>query len=167
MKLMLLGAALALVACGGSKPRTDVPAPPAGAAEATPPSAAPLDPDSVPLALWPEVHKGTLPNGLTYYVLHHEKPEKRAMMWLAVKAGSVDEDDDQRGLAHFDEHMAFNGTKHFPKNELINYLQSIGMRFGADLNANTWWQRTIYQLEVPTDKPEFISKGFQILHDWA
>ena len=167
MKLMLLGAALALVACGGSQPRTDVPAPPAGAADGAPPSAAPVDPEVAPLALWSQVHKGTLPNGLTYYVMHHEKPEKRAMMWLAVKAGSVDEDDDQRGLAHFDEHMAFNGTKHFPKNELINYLQSIGMRFGADLNANTWWQRTIYQLEVPTDSPEFISKGFQILHDWA
>jgi zinc protease len=159
---------MALVACGGSQPKTDVPAPPPTGAEATPPPPPPtVDPDAAPLALWPAVHQGTLPNGLTYYVMHHEKPEKRAMMWLAVKAGSVDEDDDQRGLAHFDEHMAFNGTKHFPKNELINYLQSIGMRFGADLNANTWWQRTLYQLEVPTDNPEFVSKGFEILHDWA
>jgi zinc protease len=168
MKRIWLSAALALVACGGSQPKTDVPAPPpTGTETVPPPAAAPVDPDAAPLALWPAVHQGTLANGMTYFVMHHEKPEKRAMMWLAVKAGSVDEDDDQRGLAHFDEHMAFNGTKHFPKNELINYLQSIGMRFGADLNANTWWQRTIYQLEVPTDKPEFIAKGFEILHDWA
>ncbi|HEY1549132.1 MAG TPA: insulinase family protein [Kofleriaceae bacterium] len=166
-RLLSLGVCAVLAACGGSKPRTDIAAPPPTGTEAAPPPAPPVDPESARLALWPEVHKGTLPNGLTYYVLHHEKPEKRAMMWLAVKAGSVDEDDDQRGLAHFDEHMAFNGTKSFPKNELINYLQSIGMRFGADLNANTWWQRTIYQLEVPTDKPEFVQKGFQILHDWA
>ncbi len=169
MKRMIsLGAVAALVACGGSQPRTDVPAPPpSGTETAPPPASSPVDPEAAPLALWPEVHKGTLANGLTYYVMHHEKPEKRAMMWLAVKAGSVDEDDDQRGLAHFDEHMAFNGTAHFPKNKLIDYLQSIGMRFGADLNANTWWQRTIYQLEVPTDNPDFIAKGFQILHDWA
>jgi zinc protease len=111
MKRMIsLGAVAALVACGGSQPRTDVPAPPPGTEIAPPPAAAPVDPEAAPLALWPEVHKGTLANGLTYYVMHHEKPEKRAMMWLAVKAGSVDEDDDQRGLAHFDEHMAFNGT---------------------------------------------------------
>ena len=168
MKRLLPLCAAALVACGGSRPKADVPAPPPTGAETAPPVAAtPPDPDAVPLPLWPEVHKGTLPNGLTYYVMHHEKPEKRAMMWIAVKAGSVDEDDDQRGLAHYDEHMAFNGTKRFPKQALVNYLQSIGMRFGADLNANTWWQRTIYQLEVPTDKPEFIAKGFDILHDWA
>ena len=166
-RALLLG--IAAAACGGSKPKTDVPAPlPTGA----PPVAAtapqpPADPDAAPLPLWPEVHTGVLPNGLTYYVMHHGKPEKRAMMWLAVNAGSVDEDEDQRGLAHFDEHMAFNGTKRFPHQDLVNYLQSIGMRFGADLNAYTTWQQTVYQLEVPTDKPELIAKGFDILHDWA
>ena len=97
----------------------------------------------------------------------HGKPEKRALLWLAVNAGSVQEDDDQRGLAHFDEHMAFNGTKRFKENELIKYLESIGMRFGADLNAYTSWDQTVYQLEVPTDKPEFLAKGFDILRDWA
>ena len=77
------------------------------------------------------------------------------------------EDDDQRGLAHFVEHMAFNGTKRFPKNALVNYLEKIGMRFGADLNAYTTFDETVYKLEVPTDEPELIDKGLDILRDWA
>ena len=89
------------------------------------------------------------------------------MLWLAVNAGSVQEDDDQRGLAHFDEHMAFNGTRRFPKQELIGYLEKIGMRFGADVNASTSWDQTVFQLEVPTDGPAFIGKGLDILRDWA
>src|SRR5205085_3608621 len=84
---------------------------PASVAPAPPP--APVDPEAAPLPLWNAVKKGTLPNGLTYYIMKHGKPEKRAMLWLAVDAGSVQEDGDQRGLAHFDEHMAFNGTKRF------------------------------------------------------
>src|SRR5262245_48871254 len=130
-----LFAVAALVACGSSKPKATTPAPRQVDMEAEIVTARPADPDAAPLALWPEVHKGKLPNGLTYYIMKHGKPEKRALLWLAVNAGSVDEDDDQRGLAHFDEHMAFNGTKRFPKNALIKYLQSIGMRFGPDLNA--------------------------------
>jgi len=161
---LLAAAALAFVACSHVAPAPAVALPPAQAAAPAQPA---IDPDAAPLPLWPEVTKGTLPNGLTYYVLKHGKPEKRAMMWLAVNAGSVDEDDDQRGLAHFDEHMAFNGTQRFPKNELIQYLESIGMRFGADLNAYTAWQQTVYQLEVPTDDPKYIAKGFDILRDWA
>ncbi len=130
-------------------------------------AAAPADPDAAPLPLWPEIHTGTLPNGLTYYILKHGKPEKRARFWLAVNAGSMQEDDDQRGLAHFDEHMAFNGTAHFPKSAIVDYLEKIGMRFGADLNAYTTWDETVYQLEVPTDQPTFVEKGLDILREWA
>jgi zinc protease len=162
---------LALAACGGSRPKPTAPAPgPTVAKTAPTPAATPAvapNPDAQPLPLWPEVHKGVLPNGLTYYIFKHGKPEKRALLWLAVNAGSVQEDDDQRGLAHFDEHMAFNGTKRYPKNQLIAYLESIGMRFGADLNAHTSWDETVFNLEVPTDKPELIGKGLDILRDWA
>ena len=162
---------VALVACGGTPPKPAAPAPhPAAAATtaAVPAAAAPKpNPDAAPLPLWPEVHEGVLPNGLTYYIFKHQKPEKRALLWLAVNAGSVQEDPDQRGLAHFDEHMAFNGTKHYPKNDLITFLESIGMRFGADLNAHTSWDETVFNLEVPTDKPELIGKGLDILRDWA
>jgi zinc protease len=162
---------LLFIACGGSsgKPAKPAPVNPVGPATTAPTTsqAAPADPDSAPLPLWSELRKGKLPNGLTYYVLRHQKPEKRALLWLAVNAGSVQEDDDQRGLAHFDEHMAFNGTKRFPKDALVNYLQSIGMRFGADLNAYTSWDETVYQLEVPSDKPEYMTKGLDILRDWS
>jgi zinc protease len=158
----------ALIACGGSQPKTaPPPPPPPPPVDVAKPAPPPSDPDAVPLPLWPEVHQGKLSNGLTYFIMKHGKPEHRAMLWLAVNAGSVQEDDDQRGLAHFDEHMAFNGTKRFPKNELVNYLEKIGMRFGADLNAYTTWDQTVYQLEVPTDKPEFVGKGLDILRDWA
>src|SRR5690606_31104090 len=84
-----------------------------------------------------------------------------------VNAGSILEDDDQQGLAHFAEHMAFNGTKNFAKNELVSFLQSIGVEFGADLNAYTGFNETVYILPVPTEKKENIIKGFQILQDWA
>jgi len=115
----------------------------------------------------PKVRIGRLPNGLTYYIRHNARPEKRVEMRLVVNAGSVLEDDDQLGLAHFMEHMNFNGTKRFPKNELVNYLQSIGVQFGADLNAYTGFDETVYILPVPTDKPGLVEKGLQILEDWA
>jgi zinc protease len=111
--------------------------------------------------------KGKLENGLTYYVKRNTRPEKRAEIWLAVDAGSVLEDEDQRGLAHFIEHMAFNGTRRFAKLELVNYLESIGMQFGADVNAHTGFDETVYTLRVPTDKPEVFEKAFEILEDWA
>ncbi len=158
----------ALVACGGSSPKSSAPpSAPDGVTAAATPAGAPTDPDAGPLALWPKLKKGTLSNGLTYYVLSHQKPEKRALLWLAVNAGSVQEDDDQRGLAHFDEHMAFNGTKRFKEDALVKYLEGIGMRFGADLNARTSYDETVYQLEVPTDKPDYVAKGLDILRDWA
>ncbi|HEY0192684.1 MAG TPA: insulinase family protein [Kofleriaceae bacterium] len=163
-RLVLLAA---LAACGGSAPAPSPPArPPVVQARATPGTPTPAGEDAV-LPLWPEVKHGTLANGLTYYILKHGKPEKRGFLWLAVNAGSVQEDEDQRGLAHFDEHMAFNGTKRFPKAEIVNYLEKIGMRFGADLNARTTFDDTVYELEVPTDDKAFVGKGLDILHDWA
>jgi len=119
------------------------------------------------MPLDPKVKIGRLANGLTYYIRHNNLPEKRVELRLAVNAGSVLEDDDQLGLAHFIEHMNFNGTKRFPKNELVNYLQSIGVEFGADLNAYTGFDETVYILPVPSDKPELIQKGLEILEDWA
>ena len=127
----------------------------------------PVSPASPVLPLWPKVTHGTLPNGLHYYVLPATKPEKRAFLWLAVNAGSMVEDDDQRGLAHFAEHMAFNGTAKYPKAEIVSVLEKMGMRFGADLNAYTSYDETLYQLEVPTDVPANVSTGLDILHEWA
>ncbi|KRT16185.1 peptidase M16 [Pedobacter ginsenosidimutans] len=113
------------------------------------------------------VKTGRLTNGLTYYIRKNTEPQKRATLYLVVKAGSILENDDQQGLAHFIEHMSFNGTKNFPKNELINYLQRSGIRFGADLNAYTGFDETVYQLPIPTDKPDILKHGLQILRDWA
>lgn len=110
---------------------------------------------------------GTLPNGLTYYIRNNREPERRVELRLVVKVGSLQEDDDQQGLAHFLEHMAFNGTKNFKGQDLVKYLESIGMRFGGDLNASTSYDRTIYMLTVPTDKDGALATGFQILDDWA
>ncbi len=115
----------------------------------------------------PSVSKGVLENGMTYYVRSNETPKNRAELLLIVKAGSIDEDDDQQGLAHFCEHMAFNGTKNFPKHELISYFESIGMDFGAEINAYTSFDETVYTLTVPLEDPEFIEKGLQVLYDWA
>ena len=115
----------------------------------------------------PKVIIGTLPNGLRYYIRKNARPEKRAELRLVVNTGSILEDDDQRGLAHFVEHMAFNGTTHFKKNDLISYLQSIGVRFGADLNASTTFDETVYILPVPTDTARILDKSFEILDDWA
>lgn len=115
----------------------------------------------------PAVSKGVLNNGLTYYVRANSEPENRAELMLVVKAGSVDEDDDQQGLAHFCEHMSFNGTKNFPKHELTDYFESIGMEFGPEINAYTGFDQTVYMLRVPLDKPEYIEKGLQVLYDWA
>jgi zinc protease len=110
---------------------------------------------------------GKLDNGLSYYFRYNKKPEKRIFLRLVLNAGSILEDDNQQGLAHFVEHMAFNGTKNFAKNEIINYLESIGMRFGADVNASTSFDETVYMIEVPTDSLDMILKGLQILKEWA
>ncbi len=115
----------------------------------------------------PRVKMGELDNGMKYFIQANEKPEDRAEIRLAVRAGSINEDDDQLGLAHFVEHMAFNGTKHFEKSELIDYLQSVGTRFGADLNAYTSFDETVYMLQVRTDSQDIFDQGMLILEDWA
>jgi zinc protease len=114
-----------------------------------------------------KVKIGKLANGLTYYIRTNKKPEQKVELRLAINAGAIMEDDDQQGLAHMCEHMAFNGTKNFKKNEIISYLQSIGVGFGNDLNAYTAFDETVYMLPIPTDKPGNLEKGFQILEDWA
>lgn len=121
--------------------------------------------DVIPVS--PDIKKGTLANGLTYYIKKNAKPEKKVELRLAIKAGSILESDDQQGLAHFTEHMAFNGSKHFKKNELVSFLQSIGVEFGADLNAYTGFDETVYILPIPTDKSSNLEQGFLALEDWA
>ncbi|MFI5221742.1 MAG: M16 family metallopeptidase [Bacteroidia bacterium] len=120
-----------------------------------------------PLPFDPNVRTGTLPNGLKYFIRKNSRPEKRAELRLAVNTGSTMENDDQQGLAHFCEHMAFNGTKNFKKNELVDYLESIGTKFGPHLNAYTSFDETVYMLRVPTDSEVYVNKGMQILEDWA
>lgn len=115
----------------------------------------------------PNVRRGVLDNGLTYYVEQNAKPADKVELRLVVNAGSILEDEDQRGLAHFMEHMNFNGTTHFKKNELVDYLQSIGVKFGADLNAYTSFDETVFILPIPSDDPDKLENGFQILEDWA
>ena len=127
----------------------------------------PVDPLDVRVPLDPAIRTGKLANGLTYYVLPHAKPEHRAALWLAVDAGSVLEDDDQRGLAHFVEHMAFNGTKRFPKLDIVNFIEHSGMKFGADVNAYTSFDQTVYQLTVPTDDRAVMLQGLDVLRDMA
>ncbi len=113
------------------------------------------------------VRTGKLENGFTYFIRENKEPNKRAVFYLAVKAGSILEEEKEQGLAHFTEHLAFKGTKHFPKQEVINFLEKAGVRFGADLNAYTSYDETVFQLPIPTDKPEVLEKGIQILRDWA
>lgn len=113
------------------------------------------------------VKTGKLENGLTYYIKKNAKPENKVDLRLVINAGSILENDDQQGLAHFMEHMCFNGTKRFPKNKLVDYLQSIGVKFGQHLNAYTSFDETVYFLPIPSDDPEKLEKGFQIIEDWA
>ncbi len=119
------------------------------------------------LPIDPDVRVGTLKNGLTYYIRKNEKPEDKVELRLVVNAGSMLETEEQQGLAHFLEHMAFNGTKNFEKNELVSYLQSVGVRFGSDLNAYTSFDETVYILPIPTDDEEVLNKGLTVLEDWA
>ena len=115
----------------------------------------------------PSVKMGVLDNGLHWYVEENARPKERASLRLVVKVGSVMEDEDQQGLAHFLEHMAFNGTENFQGNDLINYMESIGMEFGAHLNAYTSFDETVYLLTVPTDQPELLDTGLAVLRDQA
>lgn len=131
----------------------------------------PAQPDTLwptePVPFDPAVRTGVLDNGLHYYIRRNDKPAHRAELRLAVRAGSLQEDEDQRGIAHFVEHMAFNGTRHFAKNDLIDYLESIGARFGADLNAYTSFGETVYLLQARTDSLFYLEQALLILQDWA
>ena len=122
---------------------------------------------SAPLVLDPAIRTGSLPNGLRFFIRRNAQPEKRAALRLVVKAGSIDEADDQRGLAHLLEHMAFNGSTHFKSGELVDYLESIGSRFGPDVNAYTSFDETVYMLELPTDRDDVIVRGLDALSDFA
>jgi zinc protease len=153
MKALSLSALLLLAAPALAQQ----PAPPAG----------PAIPLTTRLPVDPKVRIGTLPNGLRYYLRQNTRPEKRAELRLVVNAGSILETPDQLGLAHFLEHTSFNGTEHFAKNDLIKYLESIGVRFGADLNAYTSFDETVYILPIPTDTARIVDQAFTILEDWA
>lgn len=120
-----------------------------------------------PLPLDPKVKTGKLENGLTYYIRQNKRPEQKVELRLVLNAGSINEDDDQQGLAHMAEHMAFNGTKNFKKNDIVSFLQDIGVGFGNDLNAYTSFDQTVYILPIPLDKEGNLEKGFQVLEDWA
>jgi zinc protease len=148
----LLGAVLAIAS------------PAAAQAPATAAATAPLT-ASIPLD--PAITTGRFQNGLRYFIRTTKRPEKRAELRLVVNVGSIVEDEDQLGLAHFVEHMAFNGTKHFPKQETVTFLESLGMRFGPSVNATTNFDETVYMLQVPTEKPDVLDRAFLILEDWA
>src|SRR5580765_2469018 len=119
------------------------------------------------IAVDPLVRAGRLANGLQYFVRTNAQPRGRAELRLVVNAGSVLEDDDQRGLAHFVEHMSFNGTEHFPGNDVAAFVQSLGMRFGAHVNAHTGFDETVYQLQIPTDNRAVVDRALLIMEDWA
>lgn len=119
------------------------------------------------IAVDSQVRVGRLPNGLQYFVRANAVPRGRAELRLVVNAGSVLEDDDQRGLAHFVEHMSFNGTEHFPGQDVAAFIQALGMRFGAHVNAHTSFDETVYQLQIPTDNPAVLDRSLLIMEDWA
>ena len=167
----LLSFFLLFAACNASKIVQDatptVPTPPKVTAPAPPTATAMLKATKDALPVDPDLRMGTLPNGMTYYIKKNTKPENRAELRLALKAGSILEDEDQQGLAHFVEHMAFNGSTNFKKNELVDYLESVGTKFGPDLNAYTSFDETVYMLQVRTDDKELLDKGMLVMEDWA
>lgn len=154
MRLIPVCAAFLLASCAKAPPVAD----PALAASAR--LRDPIPPD-------PSVRTGTFDNGMRWYVQHNEEPDDRLVLRLVVKVGSIVEDDDQRGLAHLVEHMAFNGTTHFPGNGVIHVLEGFGAQFGPDINAHTSFDETVYKLTVPTDDPEALDQAFLVFEDWA
>ncbi|MBB4637935.1 M16 family metallopeptidase [Longimicrobium terrae] len=164
-----IAAVLLLGAC--ARPSTQIPASTSGGGESVADTV--VQPDSTEQALRPQltgdtaVITDTLPNGLVYYVRRNAEPRARAELRLVVNAGSVLEEQDQRGLAHFLEHMAFNGTRRFAKHEIVDYLERAGMRFGPDINAYTSFDETVYMLQLPTDSAALVGTGMRILRDWA
>ena len=140
----------------------------ASSAPARPPLLFPPEPGvSANLVPDPALVLGALPNGIRYALRHNVEPRGRASLRLVVAAGAFHETEDQRGLAHFLEHMAFNGTEHYPPGTLIEYFQRLGMNFGGDTNAYTSFDRTVYMLELPDTKPETLAEGFRVLSDFA
>jgi zinc protease len=131
--------------------------------KATPPEAA----AATPIPVDPLLRTGKLDNGLTYYIFQNDEPADRAVLRLVVRTGSILEDDDQLGLAHFVEHMAFNGTEHFPHNQLIDTMGAFGVEFGPHVNAHTAYDETVYKLQIPTADPVVVRTAFQVLGDWA
>jgi len=116
----------------------------------------------------PNVRRGKLENGLTYYIRHNEKPAQRANFYIAQKVGSILEEENQRGLAHFLEHMAFNGLEHFPKKAMLDYMERNGVKFGTNVNAWTSFEQTVYMLNnVPTTNPGLVDSCLLVLHDWS
>ena len=120
-----------------------------------------------PLNMDPQIVSGKLDNGMNYYIQQNKVPYNRISLRLVVKVGSLAEEDNEKGLAHFVEHMCFNGTEHFEKNSLIDYAESIGMDFGAEINAYTSFEETVYMFEIPADKGEFLEQALLILHGLA
>lgn len=158
MRYFRIAAALALaLVLAGVSGRAQVAAPVQPAAPAL----------TTPMPLDPGIRAGRLPNGLQYFLRQNPRPAKRVSLRLAVDVGSLMEDDDQRGLAHFLEHMAFNGSEHFKPGELVAFLESIGARFGPHVNASTNFDETIYMLDVPTDRDGYVDKGLTALRDFA
>jgi zinc protease len=149
-----------LVACGPKSP----PAPWTVGADG-----APVVPDDLatPFPVDPLVRIGHLDNGLTYFIEHNERPAKRAELRMVVRAGSILEDEDQRGIAHFLEHMAFNGSKNFPGTSVVYELEAVGARFGAHVNASTGFDETTFKLQVPTDKPGAVELALRVFADQA
>ncbi len=159
---LVLAALLLLFAAPFEALKAQEPVPPPPAAQ----EAAEVDPERQ-LELNPRVRTGTLENGLTWFVQPNARPEGRVELRLAVNAGSLLEEEHEQGLAHFLEHMAFRGTTNFERQALVGYLESIGMRFGPDLNAYTSFDETVYLLTVPTDDPDMVETALRILRDWA
>ncbi len=122
---------------------------------------------STPLVQNAAVTGGKLSNGMSWLTMKNSEPENRIYLRLAVKAGAILEDDDQKGIAHLVEHMAFNGTEHFAKNDLIDYFESIGMSFGPEINAYTGFDETVYMLEIPADDPAILEQSLLVMRDWA
>src|SRR3954447_26810914 len=125
-----------------------------------------IDPQAI-LPLDATIRTGTLPNGLKYFIRRNGRPEKRVSLRLAVKTGSLEEADDQQGLAHLIEHMAFNGSAHFKPGELVSYFESTGARLGPHVNAYTSFEETVYMLDLPSDKTEIVDKGLIAMADFA
>ena len=166
-RLLHTSALVALLTHGLADAAPQLPAQPGPGSAAHVQARTPVPDLETPLPITPQLKLGKLPNGLTYYIRQNRQPEHKLELRLIVRAGSILEDDDQQGLAHFTEHMAFNGSSHFQKHELVSYLQSIGVKFGADLNAFTSADETVYVLPVPTDRPDDVDKAFLVLEDWA